>query len=270
MIAHDGIPDAGKLRSLPVDWLERGRLQPRRIIDGAKLKRLADSIRAQGLIQPIFVRKKRRGKFEIIAGERRWHAARIAGLKHIPSVIRNVSDASALAIALIENLHREDLNPIDQATAVSCLVREFGMTHQEVAETIGRSRTAVSNLIRLLELPEPVRDMVAEGDLEMGHARAILALPEAEREARARFVADRHLTVRDVEAMGKRARELSTASSRKGDIHESAAQSVVIRRGRNGRFSVRFAFESADDLEKAIMELRAYARAYFGRVSSQE
>ena len=259
MIARHASRTGGKLKVLPLEWLERGRLQPRRIIDGAALKRLAESIRLQGVIQPIFVRKKRRGKFEIIAGERRWHAAKIAGLTQIPSVVSNVSDQAALAIALIENLHREDLNPIDQAVAIRRLTEEFGMTHKEIGECIGRSRTAVSNLLRLLELPVAVQDMVADGALEMGHARALLALPEADRESRAKFVAERHLTVRAVEAMAKRRGAEANAALEPTTEHAVRDDVVSIQRQDDGRYQVRFDFRTKRELREAIRQLRAFA-----------
>ena len=235
-------------------------MQPRGIIDGAALMRLAESIRAEGVIQPIFVRKKQRGRFEIIAGERRWRAAKIAGLRKIPTVIGNVSDESALAIALVENLHREDLNPIDQAVAMNRLITEFDMTHQEVADTVGRSRAAVSNLIRLLELPKVVRDMVADGDLDMGHARALLSLPEGEREKTARYVAGRHLSVRDVEAIVKRARRSNDKRTNSARPDEAPPERVAIRCQKGGRLRVDFSFKTPVELDRAIDVLRAYSR----------
>jgi ParB family chromosome partitioning protein len=161
MHAHLRRTRIGKLKSLPVHRLERGEQQPRRAIDGIALKKLAESILTEGVIQPIFVRKARRGKFEIVAGERRWHAAKMAGLKSVPTVVGDVSDEAALAIALIENLHREDLNPIDQALAMQRLTDDFGMTHRQIADMIGKSRAAVTNLLRLLELPVDVQRLVS-------------------------------------------------------------------------------------------------------------
>jgi ParB family transcriptional regulator, chromosome partitioning protein len=263
-MAHTRARRNGRLKSLSVNWLERGSLQPRRIIDGAALKRLADSIKAEGVIQPIFVRKKQRGKFEIIAGERRWHAAKIAGLTEIPSVIRNVSDESALAIALIENLHREDLNPIDQATAIDRLIHEFGMTHQQVADTIGRSRAAVSNLLRLLELPKDVQDMVEGGELDMGHARALLALPEGEQQVIARDVAARHLTVRAVEAMAKRTREKKETDTEVSADERFQSRDTSIESNDDGSYEVRFRFKKREELESAIRELRQFSRQLAG------
>ena len=258
-MAHTHTRNGGRLKSLSVDWLERGRLQPRRIIDGKGLSRLADSIRAEGVIQPIFVRKKRHGKFEIIAGERRWHAARIAGLTEIPSVIKNVSDESALAIALIENLHREDLSPIDQAAAIDRLIREFGMTHQQVADTIGRSRAAVTNLLRLLELPQGVQTMVEDGEIDMGHARALLAFPESERQSVARDVAARHLTVRAVEAMAKRARASKDPNAAAAIAEPEPCRDLSIQPNEIGSYEVKFCFKKKAELESAIRDLRRFA-----------
>jgi ParB family chromosome partitioning protein len=260
------------------------------MIDGQGLTRLAESIRAEGVIQPIFVRKKGHGRFEIVAGERRWHAAKIAGLRQIPTVVGNVSDEAALAIALIENLHREDLNAIDQAQAMQRLVNDFGMTHQKVAETIGRSRAAVSNLIRLLELPEAVRNMVAGGELDVGHARALLALPSGEREAMAAHVAERRLSVRDVEAIVKRAQGsrraapsseralvspavqpaleagsavrdvagVAQAAMRAVAAQEAASKDrVSVRNRSDGSYCVSFSYKRRGELDDAIGELRA-------------
>lgn len=186
-------------KNLPVEQLQRGRLQPRQAIDGPGLARLAESVQAQGVIQPLFVRKVAKGRFEILAGERRWQAAKMAGLRRVPTVIRNVTDATALAISLIENLHREDLNPMDQAVAIARLVDDFSQTHAQVAEMIGRSRATVTNLLRLLELPTKVRSMIADGRLDMGHGRALLTLPKDECVAMAEAIVAEGLSVREVE-----------------------------------------------------------------------
>lgn len=194
---------ADKLRTLPVGRLERGRLQPRRAIDAAALKKLAESVRSNGVVQPLFVRRIAGGKFEIVAGERRWRAAKMAGLKKVPTVVRDVSDETALTIALLENLHREELNPIDQAYAVRHLIETFSMTHREVAEAVGKSRVTVTNLLRLLDLPEEVTAMLADGKLDLGHARALLSLSPDRQLAAARRVVAGDMSVRDVERMVK-------------------------------------------------------------------
>ena len=191
------------LRTLPVDALAPGKYQPRRIMDPDKLAELAESIRAQGVIQPIVVREvvqPRGGKtWEIIAGERRWRASIQAGLAEIPVVVREVDDRTVVAMALIENIQREDLNPLEEAQALQRLIDEFDLTHAAAAETVGRSRAAVSNLLRLLELPEAVRALVREGAIEMGHARALLPLAEAMAIALAKQAAAEGWSVRQVE-----------------------------------------------------------------------
>ena len=159
--------------------LQPGKYQPRTHMDEAALKELADSIKAQGIMQPILVRPVGGGRYEIIAGERRWRAARMAGLSAVPALVRVVPDNAALAMALIENIQREDLNPLEQANGIQRLVTEFGITHDKAAEMVGRSRSAVTNLLRLLALAEPVRELVQQGKLDMGHARALLALVAA-------------------------------------------------------------------------------------------
>ena len=168
------------LRQLPIEQLQPGRYQPRSHFDADALAELAESINAQGVIQPVVVRPISGGKFEIIAGERRWRAAQKAGLRDIPCVVRETDDNAALAMALIENIQREDLNPLEEALALKRLVDEFDLTHQQAADAVGRSRAAVSNLLRLLELPEVIRKLVDERQLEMGHARALLTLPQAQ------------------------------------------------------------------------------------------
>jgi len=194
-------PPRDALKTLPVDLIQRGKYQPRTHMDQQALQDLADSIRVQGVIQPIVVRPVAAGGYEIIAGERRWRAAQLAGLQDIPAVIREVPDQAAIAMALIENIQREDLNALEEATALQRLIDEFDMTHQAAAEAVGRSRTAVSNLLRLLDLDNEVKQLVEHGKLEMGHARALLALTGAtQREAAQRVVA-RGLSVRETEQL---------------------------------------------------------------------
>jgi len=193
------------LCALPIDKLVRGRHQPRSDIREDSLQELADSIRAQGIIQPLVVRPIDAGtRYEIIAGERRWRAARLAGLTEVPAVVREVSDQIAMALALIENIQREDLNPLEEAQALKRLTDEFALTHQAVADAIGRSRAAVSNLLRLLELDDEVQQLVLERKLEMGHARALLTLPPALQREAAQQVLVRGLSVRETEALAKR------------------------------------------------------------------
>ena len=192
-------PQGDAQRELAVGQLQPGKYQPRGRMDQDALKDLAESIKTQGVIQPILVRPIADGKFEIIAGERRWRAARMAGLQAVPVVIRDIPDHQALAVALIENIQREDLNPLEQAIGIQRLTNEFGLTHQRAAEVLGRSRTAVTNLLRLLDLAPPVRDLLADGKLDMGHARALLVLPALRQVELANEIFDRGMTVREVE-----------------------------------------------------------------------
>jgi len=194
-------PSEGDLRNLPVDLIRRGRYQPRLTINQESLEDLASSIRSQGVVQPIVVRRVGADTYEIIAGERRWRAAQLAGLHQIPAVIRDVPDEAAIAIALIENIQRENLNPIEEATALQRLIEEFGMTHQQAADAVGRSRAAVSNLLRLLTLEDEVKQLVDRGDLEMGHARALLALAGPAQRSVAQRVVAQALSVRETERM---------------------------------------------------------------------
>lgn len=189
------------LGTLPVEALQPGRYQPRTRMDPEALAELAGSIKSQGVMQPILVRPLEAGRYEILAGERRWRAARMAGLTEVPALVREVPDRHALAIALIENLQREDLNPLEEATGVKRLIDEFGMTHIEAAEVLGRSRAAVTNALRLLELAPPVQELLREGKLDMGHARALLALPALKQVELARLAVAKQLSVRQVEAL---------------------------------------------------------------------
>jgi len=205
-------PTAGSetLTTLAVEALQPGRYQPRTRMDPETLAELAESIKSQGVMQPILARPLGAGRYEIVAGERRWRAARMAGLATVPALVREVPDRHALAIALIENLQREDLNPLDEAAGVKRLIEEFGMTHVEAAAALGRSRVAVTNALRLLELAPPVQELLREGKLDMGHARALLALPAMEQIEFARAAVAKRLSVRQVEALvaglAKRAR----------------------------------------------------------------
>jgi ParB family chromosome partitioning protein len=194
-------PAEGQLRDLPVDVIQRGRYQPRVDMHQDSLADLAESIRAQGVVQPIVVRPISKDRYEIIAGERRWRAAQLAGLQEIPTVIRDVPDRAAIAMALIENIQRENLNPMEEAQALQRLIDEFEMTHQQAAEAVGRSRTGVTNLLRLLELNEDVKAMVAERVLEMGHARALLGLKGPNQSEAARRIAAKGLSVRETEQL---------------------------------------------------------------------
>lgn len=196
-----GIAAGETLAALAIEALQPGRYQPRGRIDPESLAGLAESIKSQGVMQPILVRPAGAGRYEILAGERRWRAARMAGLVTVPALVREVSDRHAAAIALIENLQREDLNPLEEAVGVKRLIDEFGMTHAEAAESLGRSRTAVTNALRLLELAPPVQELLREGKLDMGHARALLGLAPLKQIELARLAAAKQLSVRQVEQL---------------------------------------------------------------------
>jgi len=201
----------GKLTHLPVEFIQRGKYQPRRDMHQEALEELASSIKAQGVMQPIVVRPIAHqgdgARYEIIAGERRWRATQLAGLDKIPAVIRDVSDEAAIAMSLIENIQREDLNPMEEAVALKRLQDEFELTHQQVAEAVGKSRTTVTNLLRLMGLTEDVKTMLEHGDLEMGHARSMLSLDAAEQRDVARQVVAKGLSVRQTEALVRRVQE---------------------------------------------------------------
>lgn len=265
MAERRGPKRAGKLRFIPVRKLGRGRLQPRRVIDGPELTKLAQSIRADGLIQPILVRRAPAGKYEVVAGERRWLAAKLAGLESVPCVVADVSDRATLVLALIENLHRADLSPIDQALAIQQLVAQFSMTHREIADGIGKSRATVTNLLRLLELPENVRSMLADGSIDMGHARALLGLPGEARSAVADRAAHDGLSVRAVERIAREhpapspvAPELSAALRQA--VRESLSGRADVRLRSDGRCRLSIDFTDVDELHRALDIVEALLR----------
>ncbi|WP_020564862.1 ParB/RepB/Spo0J family partition protein [Methylosarcina fibrata] len=204
-----------QLQTLPIEFMQRGRYQPRKDIDPEKLQELADSIKAQGVIQPVVVRKIDPEKYEIVAGERRWRAAQLAGLQQIPVVVKEIDDRTAMAIALIENIQREDLNPLEEAEALRRLLDEFQMTHQQIADAVGKSRVTVTNLLRLMELHPEVKKLVINRQLEMGHARALLALEGSKQVAVANKIVKEGLTVRAAERLVKESLEAPKTSSPK-------------------------------------------------------
>jgi ParB family chromosome partitioning protein len=199
------VPSAdGRLAEIPVEWIRPGRYQPRNEVEPEALAELAASITAQGILQPIVLRETDTDRYEIIAGERRWRAAQLAGLATVPAVIRLVPDEAAIAMSLIENIQREDLNPLEEAVALHRLIEEFSLTHQAAADAVGKSRAAVSNLLRLMSLDAHVAEMLTRGDLEMGHARALLTLERSDQVTAAREIAARGLNVRQAEALVRR------------------------------------------------------------------
>jgi ParB family chromosome partitioning protein len=264
----------GDLRYLPVNELRRGKYQPRHDFDSRALEELANSIRVQGVVQPIVVRpiKGEPGggqSFEIIAGERRWRAAMMAGLDSIPTVIRELSDETAVAVGLIENIQRENLNPIDQARSLRRLIDEFGMTHADTAEAVGRSRAAVTNLLRLLELPAVVRGMVEKRALEMGHARALLGLTEESKIIEAASqVAKRGHSVRETERLVKRlnhpggGRRKATVvddpdiQRLETDLTEKLAARVSLRHTAGGKGQLVISYNSLDELEGILKHIK--------------
>jgi ParB family chromosome partitioning protein len=218
------VPRAAGLTEVAISEVVTSRYQPRRVFDEEALNELAASIRAQGLMQPVVLRSRPQGGYELIAGERRWRAAGIAGLAHIPAVIRDVTDEQASAMALIENIQREDLNPLEEAQALNRLREEFGLTQQQVADAVGKSRVAVTNLLRLLNLSPPVRDLLLSGEIEMGHARALLPLPALDQERLARVVANKGLSVRATEALVRDRHKPAKAAPRSPDKDADTAR----------------------------------------------
>ena len=257
-------PDGEGTSSAAVDQIWRSPFQPRRRIDDEGIEDLAASIRSQGLLQPVVVRHRAAGGFELIAGERRWRAAQRAGLERVPVVVRDVDDRGALAIALIENVQREDLNPIEEAQGLERLRQEFELTQEQVAEAVGKSRPAVANLLRLLNLPEAVRELLAAGDLEMGHARALLALPVEDQEAMARVVVKGQLSVRQTEALVRRAGNRPEPKPTAVDpdirrleirLSEKLGAGVSINHTRKGGGKVVISYASLDELDGILSRL---------------
>ena len=274
-------PGTGEeLARLPLDLLQRGRYQPRTDMRADSLAELADSIKAQGVVQPIVVRALEpaaggapgaQQRYEIIAGERRWRAAQMAGLAEIPAVIRRIPDSAAIAVALIENIQRENLNPLEEARALARLISEFGLTHQEAAEAVGRSRAGVSNLLRLLELPPEVSELLEKRALEMGHARALLGLATRRQQTEVGLlVAKKGLSVRDTEALVRRL-TAPTVHGPDGDgvasrdpnverleqeLAEKLGARVAIQQSTRGRGKLVVSYNSLDELDGILAHIR--------------
>ena len=266
-------PAEGELRNIAVGQIQPGRYQPRTGMDPERLDELAASIKAQGLIQPIVVRAIGGGRYEIIAGERRWRAAQLADLAEVPAVVRVVDDHATLAMALIENIQREDLNPLEEASALKRLIDEFRITHQQAAEAVGRSRAAVSNLLRLLELPPEIKQLLEQRRLEMGHARALLTLPAAQALKLARESADAGWSVRELEEKARAAHETTPGkrpAARNGrepaadpnvaqleqQLGERLGARVHIQPGRGGRGKLVIEYFSLDELDGILERIR--------------
>jgi ParB family chromosome partitioning protein len=273
LLSSDGSkpePDSA-IAEVPVEQILRGRYQPRRHFSEESLQELAASIRAQGLMQPVVVRPRPQGGFELIAGERRWRAAQLAGLVRIPVVIKDVTDERASAMALIENIQREDLNPLEEALALQRLKEEFELTQQQVADALGKSRVAVTNLLRLLNLAPPVREMLERGDIEMGHARALLSLDAPDQERYANEIANRQLSVRQAEALvrqhqARRERPIDAARAPiqkdadtrrlEQELSERVGAPVNISHGAGGKGQVVIRYSSLDELEGILRHIR--------------
>ena len=252
------------LLSLPLDLISPGPFQPRSIFDIDRLQELAESIRHQGVIQPVVVRARGKDQYELIAGERRWRAAQMAGIDKIPAIVREVPDEIAIAMALVENIQRENLNPIEEATALRRLVDEFQMTHQEAGDAVGRSRSAVSNLLRLLELSGEVRELVDARHLEMGHARALLTLDESMQAQAAKEVVKKGLSVRETEQLVRRLKTPPVTRTRELDpdiqhlqdkLAEKLCAKVKLTHNARGKGKLVIAYNSADELDGILEHL---------------
>jgi ParB family transcriptional regulator, chromosome partitioning protein len=259
-----------KLRNIPVAIIKRGQFQPRKTMNPDALKDLADSIRAQGVVQPILVRpvSSNPGQYEIIAGERRWRAAQMAGLHEVPALVREIPDHTAACIALIENIQREDLNPLEEAKSFARLIKEFGMTHETISEAVGRSRSAVTNFLRLLELHKDVQEFLQSGSLDMGHARAIVALPLEHQAVVARRVVKSGLSVRETEQLVQgiqKSGSKNKKTSRKLDpnirklqdeLSEKLGTNVSIKHGAKGKGTLSIRYNSLKELDGILSRIK--------------
>ena len=255
----------GKLQQLPVELLQRGQYQPRRDFNADSLQELADSIASQGLIQPIVVRALDQGNYEIIAGERRWRAAQLAGIDEIPAIVREISDQATIAMALIENIQREDLNPVEESQALIRLQDEFKLTQQQVAESLGKSRSAVTNLMRLAALQPLVQQQLERGDIELGHAKCLLALEDELQIQAARTVASEGLTVRQTEVLIKKlqspAVEKKTTANQdilnlQQQLSEKLGAAVKIQHGAKGSGKLTIGYNSVDELDGILNHIK--------------
>ena len=270
LLAGNEKPGKEQQRSLPVGRLQPGKYQPRTQMDPASLEELAASIRAQGLMQPILVRPVGDGlgaeRYEIVAGERRWRAAQMAGLEDVPTLVREIPDESALAMALIENIQRENLNPLEEAQGLQRLIDEFSMTHQQAADAVGRSRPAASNLLRLLQLAPPVQEMLMRGELDMGHARALLPLSAVLQIQLAQRIVQKGLSVREAERLAQLALKPPKASEEakpdrdvlrlQEELSDFLGAKVEIRTNKKGSGKIQIDFGDLDQLEGILQRLR--------------
>lgn len=264
LLAGDSEDNKDTLQNLKLDQLQPGKYQPRTHMDQESLAELAESIKSQGIMQPILARALIAGNYEIIAGERRWRAARLAGLTEVPVLVRVVADEAALAMSLIENIQRENLNPLEEATGIQRLINEFDMTHQLAAEAVGRSRSAVSNLLRLLNLTAPVQDLLVHNKLEMGHARALLPLPNATQIQAGQEIASKQLSVREAERLVKRLLTPPKPATPQPDrdvlhLQESLAEKlgtkVTVKTSKKGKGKLIIDYGSLEQLDDIISKL---------------
>jgi ParB family chromosome partitioning protein len=266
----EAVRDSASITRLPVDIIQRGRYQPRREFDADSLRELADSIAAQGVIQPVVVRPVENDRYELIAGERRWRASQQAGLDEIPVVIKEVTEEAAMAMGLIENIQREDLNPLEEANALSRLLLEFELTHQAVAKAVGKSRTTVTNLLRLLELNEDVKALVDAGKLEMGHARSLLGLKGKSQSEAAAKVVSQGLSVRETEKLVRRlqGQEEHPPKARAeveqdpdirrliSDLTDRLGAKVNLQQSPKGKGKLVISYNSLDELEGILQHIK--------------
>ncbi|MCW5588301.1 MAG: ParB/RepB/Spo0J family partition protein [Legionellales bacterium] len=256
-------------RLIPIERIQRSPFQPRREFDQQALEELAQSIRAQGLIQPIILRRLITGDYELVAGERRWRASQLAGLNEIPALIRDLPDNAVMAMALIENIQRENLNPIEEAQAISRLIHELDMTHQQAADALGKSRTAITNLLRLLNLHADVRILLERGDIEMGHARALLALENREQLSTARHIVEKSLSVRETEKLIRRLLEgITNTAAEKNNMNidpdikalenklsEKLGAKIEIKFDRSGKGNLIISYNSLAELDGILAHI---------------
>lgn len=273
---QDKIPKDGQLVKLPIEWLQRGKYQPRRDMDADALEELANSIKAQGVMQPIVVRPVVNEsnsiiRYEIIAGERRWRATQLAGHDTIPAVVRDVGDDAAIAMALIENIQRENLNPMEEAVALQRLKEQYDLTHQEVADAVGKSRVTVTNLLRLMSLTDEVRRMLERGDLEMGHARALLGLTENAQRDAANNVVNKGLSVRQTEALVRNLHQQAEQQKEgkvveikmdpdirrlQDDLSEKIGVPVLVQHSAKGKGKLVLKYNSLDELDGILAHIK--------------
>jgi ParB family chromosome partitioning protein len=260
LAANENVGTGETLRSLKLSQLQPGKYQPRTRMDKESLAELAESIKTQGIMQPVLVRPVSPGRYEIIAGERRWRAAQLAALSEVPALVREVPDEAVLAMSLIENIQREDLNPLEEALGIQRLINEFGMTHEAASQALGSSRSAVYNLLRLLNLPPPVQELLMEGKIDMGHGRALLSLPPAKQIETANLVAHKQLSVRETERLVHRIEHPASRPERgpkndrdllslQEEISAKLGAQVIIKPGKRGAGTVVIHYSSLEQLD---------------------